>query len=484
MTILQFTALLNLKKLLRYAVFIKSKQLKTLYGKPYVLKVSIKTKVKILKEQLLAKQYKRHNILTEQEMSEYARQKGDFLYLQGNHGEDYFQKKLKYLASQEEMDYTLRIPSITQRVLEDPTSSSLRRPKPERVDVSLNELLLFLAQKVNKDSREAAIAVVNSMFDVEFQNGNLALPTDFNFTPMDVQLYEALVNAGAQRHKSGTKALTRAFQNIHSMLSKEKDNLYVNVDFGTEELNKLKYRKFTFDEIVFYFKNYIRRAQKLDLPVDRSISRFFLYGFTEKPWSPLMNTYLSYQRYLNKKKKKKTNFSKSVRTYKPAKGHSKMPEAREHERKLNIPDTGNTFQVTEVSSTVRRRRRTTVETPIDKVANLLKREMEKIPEIRLENMDDSSYVRLAERLVTAASNYTVNPNYQHIHQGAIANVFIGYLRQKVNSTGFKIQYIFTPTFMERFLSQSFRDGYILLANSRTGYRGQFDFQPKARRPRV
>ena len=482
MQIYEHIALANISKLLRYVVYHKSKSIGILYGKPYILKTSIQTKVKILKEKYFKKKYTNTSVVSVQSMEQFCNEYGGNPYLQGKYREDgnFLAEKNKYLAAQEETDYTLRIPSITRRIMDNPNAlSASYRPKPERVDVTANELLLHLARKSNKDIMEAAVAVVNSMFNVQFSEG-VDLPQDFNFSTQDVQLYEALVNAGAQRHKAGTKALTRAFQNIHSMLSKDVDNLYASVDFETDELNELKKKKFTFEEIVFFFKSYLARAKKKGLPVDRSISRFFYYGFN-KPWSPLMTTYLAYKRHLAKKRKKKKSFGKDIRKVKPSRGYNKFPDKKFDEKPVIIPKQ-DTVTV-QVSSSVRRRRKIEPQntTPLELVTKLLKREMEKIPNIRTENMDDDSYERLAERLCTAAQNYKTNSSFNHIHQGAIGNIFITYVKDRVNSEGFRVQYMFTPTFMERFIGWAFRERLIVLANSGVGYRGQFEYTPNTSR---
>ena len=105
-----------------------------------------------------------------------------------------------------------------------------------------------------------------------------------------------------------------------------------------------------------------------------------------------------------------------------------------------------------------------------------------IRDMKSEGMDDASYIRLSERLRTASSNYKPNPTYQHIHHGALENVFVNYVKDKSNSVGFKVAFIFSPTFLERFVGQAFRDKYIVLANSGIGYKGQFDYKPQ--QPRV
>lgn len=482
MKLWQSIALTMLSSFLKRVVIQKSKELNTLNGVPYILKTPIRTKVRLLKEQMARRAYRKPNILSLEDMQSYQRNRGDAMYLQGDYlkDSDYLEKKLKYLATQEEKDYTLHIPSITQRILDDPKAYPVPcRPKPERVDVTLNELLLYLAQRVNKDNREAAIAVVNSMFDVPIHQ-ETALPTDFQFSALDVQLYEQLVAAGAQRHKAGTKALTRAFQNIHSMLSKTADNLYAKIDFENDELNELKHKKFTIEEIVFYFKSYIKRAKKFNLKVDRSISRFFFYGFTDKPWSPLMSTYLSYTKYMEKKKnRKKKTFKKFNKTGKT--GNTFNQDTYKPKRAAKDFEKERTYQETQVSDTVRRRRKVTG-AALDPVAAMLKRELEKIPLFKSEGMDDASYIRLSERLRTASSNYKPNPTYQHIHHGALENVFVNYVKDRSNSVGFKVAFIFSPTFLERFVGQAFRDKYIVLANSGIGYKGQFDYKPQ--QPRV
>lgn len=471
MKLWQSMAVSMLSSFLKTAVIRKSRELGTLYGTPYVLKTPIRVKVKLTKERLMRKAYAKSNVVTLDGMLYHQREKGDLMYLQGDYLNDseYVKKKLKYLALQEEKDYTLNIPSITQRILDDPKAYPVeRRLKPERVDVTMNELLLYLAQRVNKDSREAAIAVVNSMFDIPIHQ-ETALPTDFQFSALDVQLYEQLIAAGAQRHKAGTKALTRAFQNIHSMLSKTSDNMYAKIDFENEELNKLKYKKFTIEEIVFYFKSYIKRAKKFKLNVDRSISRFFFYGFTDKPWSPLMNTYLSYTKYMEKKKNRKKKFQSKNTEYKPKRA------AKDFDKERN-------YQETQVSDNVRRRRKVTTPVNLGAVVMLLKKELEKIPLIKNEHMDDASFIRLAEKINTIASNYKVNPTYQHIHHGAMENIFVNYVRDKSNAVGFKAAFIFSPSFIERCVRQAFQDRLIVLAGSGIGYKGQFDY--KAKQPRV
>ena len=130
---------------LKAAVIKKSKELNTLDGIPYVLKTPIRVKVQRLKESLLERKYQKPNILSLNSMQEYQAENGDLLYIQGKYlTSSYLEHKLKYLAQQEEADYTLRIPSITQRVLDNPRVQPVRnRPEPERVNVSFNELILY-----------------------------------------------------------------------------------------------------------------------------------------------------------------------------------------------------------------------------------------------------------------------------------------------------------------------------------------------------
>lgn len=453
---------------LKTAVIKKSKELNTLDGIPYILKTHIRVKVRHLKESLLKRKYQKQNILSLSSMQEYQAENGDLLYIQGKYlDKNYIETKLKYLAQQEETDYTLRIPSITQRVLDDPDASPVRyRGEPERVNVSFNELILYLSGRVNKEIREAAIAVVNSMFDIATHQ-DVALPEDFPYSTQDVQLYEALIAAGARRHKAGTKALTRVFHNIHAMLSKDTQNLYSNIDFDSDELNELKHRKFTQDEIVKYFKMYLAHMKEKGTPPDTAISHFFFRGFGDTKWSPLMNTHLFNKKRLEAKRKKKLKmkgqtFTKKQSTFKPARG-------------------GNDFdRVVQKQEEAKARRRVRIagSETMDKSAQLLKRELDKIPVIKSAKVDDASYIRLAQRLSDMTKNYKMNPKYQHIHQGLIETLFIKHVKDKSNGLGFKAAFMFIPTFFEKFVGQAFRDGYIILANSGIGYKGHSDFKLK------
>lgn len=453
---------------LKAAVIKKSKELNTLDGTPYILKTSIRVKVRLLKESLLERKYQKQNVLSLSSMQEYQRENGDLLYIQGKYlDKNYLDVKLKYLAQQEETDYTLRIPSITQRVLDNPDAPPVRyRGEPERVNVSFNELILYLSGRVNKEIREAAIAVVNSMFDIATHQ-DVALPTDFQYSTQDVQLYEALIAAGARRHKAGTKALTRVFHNIHAMLSKDTQNLYSNIDFDTDELNELKHRKFTQDEIVKYFKMYLSYMKEKGTPPDTAISHFFFRGFGDTKWSPLMNTHLFNKKRLEAKRKKKLKIkkhpeAKKPSTFKPARGGKDFDRVVQKQEEAKV----------------RRRVRIAGSETMDKSAQLLKRELDKISIIKSAKVDDASYIRLAQRLSTTAKNYKMNPKFQHIHQGLIETLFIKYVQDKSNSLGFKVAFMFLPTFLEKFVGQAFRDKYIILANSGIGYKGHSDFEPK------
>ena len=453
---------------LKAAVIKKSKELNTLDGIPYVLKTPIRVKVRLLKESLLERKYQKQNILSLRSMQEYQAENGDLLYIQGKYlDKNYLDAKLKYLAQQEETDYTLRIPSITQRVLDNPNAEPVRyRGEPERVNVSFNELILYLSGRVNKEIREAAIAVVNSMFDIATHQ-DVALPDDFQYSTQDVQLYEALIAAGARRHKAGTKALTRVFHNIHAMLSKDTQNLYSNIDFDTDELNELKHRKFTQDEIVKYFKMYLSYMKEKGTPPDTAISHFFFRGFGDTKWSPLMNTHLFNKKRLEAKRKKKLKMKgrsevKKSNTFKPARGGKDFDRVVQKQEEAKV----------------RRRVRIAGSETMDKSAQLLKRELDKIPIIKSAKVDDASYIRLAQRLSMTAKNYKMNPKFQHIHQGLIETLFIKYVQDKSNSLGFKAAFMFIPTFFEKFTGQAFRDKYIILANSGIGYKGHSDFKPK------
>ena len=452
---------------LKAAVIKKSKELNTLDGIPYILKTPIRVKVRLLKESLLERKYQKQNILSLSSMQEHQAENGDLLYIQGKYlTSSYLEHKLKYLAQQEEADYTLRIPSITQRVLDNPRVQPVRnRPEPERVNVSFNELILYLKQRVNKEIREAAIAVVNSMFDVATHQ-DVALPQDFQYSAQDVQLYEALIAAGARRHKPGTKALTRVFQNIHAMLSKDSENMYANIDFDSEELNELKHRKFTQDEIVKYFKMYMAYMKEKNNPPDTAISHFFFRGFGDTKWSPLMNTHIFNKKRLEAKRKKKVyeqakELEKKKRTAgKPTRG------GQDFDRVLQKQE----------EQKVRRRIRVSGSAEMDKRAMFLKQELEKIPTLKREKIDDFSYIRLSERLSTALKNYKLNPAYQHIHQGFLENIFVRYVQERTNSIGFRAAFMFTPSFLEKFIGQAFKNKFILLANSGIGYKGQSDFK--------
>lgn len=453
---------------LKAAVIKKSKELNTLDGTPYVLKTPIRVKVQRLKESLLRRKYQKPNIVSLSSMQEHQAENGDLLYIQGKYlTSSYLEHKLKYLAQQEEADYTLRIPSITQRVLDNPRVQPVRnRPEPERVNVSFNELILYLKQRVNKEIREAAIAVVNSMFDVATHQ-DVALPQDFQYSAQDVQLYEALIAAGARRHKPGTKALTRVFQNIHAMLSKDSENMYANIDFDSEELNELKHRKFTQDEIVKYFKMYMAYMKEKNNPPDTAISHFFFRGFGDTKWSPLMNTHIFNKKRLEAQRKKKLKMkgrheAKKTNTFKPARGGKDFDRVVQKQEEAKV----------------RRRVRIAGSETMDKSAQLLKRELDKISIIKSAKVDDASYIRLAQRLSMAAKNYKMNPKFQHIHQGLIETLFIKYVQDKSNSLGFKAAFMFIPTFFEKFVGQAFRDKYIILANSGIGYKGHSDFNPK------
>lgn len=519
MQLYQHIAFTYISKLLRCVVYRKAKELKVLYGKPYILKIPIKSKVKILYERLIKRRLMNKTVLTVQSFNDYYNTFGEskvnpYLHERYRTDREFLSRKAKYLASCAETDYTLRIPSITQRILDDPNASSAARPKPERVDVTANELLVHLAHRIsNKDIMEAASAVVNAMFDVHFSDGQ-ALPQDFAFTPQDVQLYEALVKAGAKRHKAGTKSLTRAFQNIHSVLSKDKANLFALVDYEDEEMDKIKTRKFTFDEIIFFFQAYLRYAEKRGLTVDKSISHFFYYGFN-KPWSPLLATYLAYLRHQEQQKKKKKSFGKDTKKIKPSRGYNTFPE-RSSEGTTYAPKVKESKSVTsvtsatsatntvedepyrakviyrppkaesqkgdteiiQVSDTVRRRHKKQEKTPQHFIVSLLKRELEKIHVIKHANMDDESYERLADRLCTASMNYKTNPAFDHILFGAIGNAFVLYVKDRANAEGFRVEFMFSPAFMERFIGWAFRERYIVLANSGIGYKGQFDYTPQ------
>lgn len=516
MQLYQHIAFTYISKLLRCVVYRKAKELKVLYGKPYILKIPIKSKVKILYERLIKRRLMNKTVLTVQSFNDYYNTFGEskvnpYLHERYRTDREFLSRKAKYLASCAETDYTLRIPSITRRILDDPNASSAARPKPERVDVTANELLVHLAHRIsNKDIMEAASAVVNAMFDVHFSDGQ-ALPQDFAFTPQDVQLYEALVKAGAKRHRAGTKSLTRAFQNIHSVLSKDKANLFALVDYEDEEMDKIKTRKFTFDEIIFFFQAYLRYAEKRGLTVDKSISHFFYYGFN-KPWSPLLATYLAYLRHQEQQKKKKKSFGKNTKKIKPSRGHNTFPEpsfegktyapkAKESNSDVNDTRATNTVEsepyrakviyrppkaesqktdteTIQVSDTVRRRHKKQEKIPQHLVVSLLKRELEKIHVIKYANIDDESYGRLADRLCTASANYKTNPAFDHILFGAIGNAFVLYVKDRANAEGFRVEFMFSPTFMERFIGWAFRERYIILANSGIGYKGQFDYTPQ------
>ena len=88
MQIYEHIALAHISKLLRYVIYHKSKALGVLYGKPYVLKVSIQTKVKILKEKYFKRKYTNASVVTVQSMEQYCNEYGGNPYLQGKYRED------------------------------------------------------------------------------------------------------------------------------------------------------------------------------------------------------------------------------------------------------------------------------------------------------------------------------------------------------------------------------------------------------------
>ena len=75
-------------------------------------------------------------------------------------------------------------------------------------------------------------------------------------------------------------------------------------------------------------------------------------------------------------------------------------------------------------------------------------------------------------------NYKTNPAFDHILFGAIGNAFVLYVKDRANAEGFRVEFMFSPAFMERFIGWAFRERYIVLANSGIGYKGQFDYTPQ------
>ena len=71
MQLYQHIAFTYISKLLRCVVYRKAKELKVLYGKPYILKISIKNKVKILYERLIKRRLMNKTVLTVQSFNDY-----------------------------------------------------------------------------------------------------------------------------------------------------------------------------------------------------------------------------------------------------------------------------------------------------------------------------------------------------------------------------------------------------------------------------
>lgn len=214
------------------------------------------------------------------------------------------------------------------------------------------------------------------------------------------QLYNVLLSMGATKHKVNTSSYKNALDSLHSMLTTTCENPYSNLEFKNIEMNSLKSKKFTFDEIVDIFQKYLDHCKIINKAPIKSIS-FWLFAKhgNQEPWSPFLSFYAG---MIKRKKTTEVHFT---------------PEAKS-----------------------------------------LKDEFIKIG---VHSIDDRGYTVLSKLLQEKTADYDITQVSNHLSYFDIGQLFAKYVSEKLErKLAFKIGYVFGAIFINQFVEDMVRESIL------------------------
>lgn len=106
-------------------------------------------------------------------------------------------------------------------------------------------------------------------------------------TMSDIQLYNALVQAGATNHRKDTKSYSKTMDAIHELISPKFRNPYSKISSIPDDY---KVKDWTYDEILDAFKYYLAKTSNKKYANIKQFIHFQSYN--NKDWSPLVKFHM------------------------------------------------------------------------------------------------------------------------------------------------------------------------------------------------